>query len=63
MVAVLAVLRLLEDGHEVVGADNLSAYYDIKLKRARLERLAHPRFVQAELDLVDAGATRGLFER
>ncbi|MBK7470004.1 MAG: NAD-dependent epimerase/dehydratase family protein [Betaproteobacteria bacterium] len=57
------VLRLLEDGHEVVGADNLSAYYDIKLKRARLERLAHPRFVQAELDLVDAGATRGLFAR
>ena len=57
------VLRLLRDGHDVVGADNLSAYYDVRLKRARLERLAHAHFAQVELDLVDAGATRDLFER
>ena len=32
--------RLLDDGHEVVGLDNLNDYYDVKLKRARLEELA-----------------------
>lgn len=57
------VLHLLKDGHDVVGVDNLSPYYDVNLKRARLERLAHPCFAQLEMDLVDAGATRGLFER
>jgi UDP-glucuronate 4-epimerase len=32
-------LRLLNDGHEVVGLDNLNPYYDIDLKRRRIERL------------------------
>ena len=27
--------RLLDDGHEVVGLDNLNDYYDVRLKRAR----------------------------
>ena len=56
-------LRLLQDGHDVVGVDNLSPYYDIGLKQARLARLAHPCFGQIELDLVDAAATQRLFER
>ena len=30
---------LLERGDEVIGVDNLSAYYDVKLKEARLSRL------------------------
>jgi UDP-glucuronate 4-epimerase len=33
--------RLLKEGHEVVGIDNLNAYYDVKLKEYRLERLSH----------------------
>ena len=28
--------RLLEDGHEVVGLDNINAYYDVRLKYGRL---------------------------
>lgn len=28
--------RLLEDGHEVVGLDNINSYYDVRLKYARL---------------------------
>ena len=32
-------LRLLQRGDEVVGLDNLNAYYDVGLKEARLERL------------------------
>lgn len=31
--------RLLCDGHRVVGIDNLNSYYDVNLKRARLDRL------------------------
>jgi UDP-glucose 4-epimerase len=32
--------RLLSDGHEVVGLDNLNAYYDPRLKEARIAELA-----------------------
>ena len=28
--------RLLEDGHETIGMDNLNAYYDVELKKDRL---------------------------
>lgn len=31
--------RLLENGHEVVGLDNINDYYDINLKYARLEEM------------------------
>ena len=32
--------RLLEDGHEVDGLDNLNDYYDVRLKEDRLAGLA-----------------------
>ncbi|MDP7355022.1 MAG: NAD-dependent epimerase/dehydratase family protein, partial [Desulfobacterales bacterium] len=31
--------RLLKDGYRVIGIDNLSPYYDVTLKEARLARL------------------------
>ncbi len=31
--------RLLDDGADVVGVDNLNDYYDPQIKRARLDRL------------------------
>lgn len=31
--------RLLKEGHNVTGIDNLNSYYDVNLKTARLERL------------------------
>lgn len=43
---------LLDRGDEVIGVDNLNAYYDPKLKRARLARLEGRngfRFVQADI--------------
>jgi UDP-glucuronate 4-epimerase len=55
--------RLLADGHDVVGVDNLNPYYDVALKRARLQQLRHGHFRQLEIDLVDPAATRCLFER
>lgn len=47
--------RLLELGEEVVGLDNLNAYYDPRLKRGRLAELAHrPGWKFVEGDLCDA---------
>lgn len=54
-------LRLLADGREVVGLDNLNSYYDPHLKHARLARLTHPRFTFHELDLADAPGMAALF--
>ena len=56
--------RLLERGERVVGVDDLNAYYDPALKRARRDRLlAHPAYVDAEMDLADRGAMADLFAR
>ncbi|HEU4475363.1 MAG TPA: NAD-dependent epimerase [Methyloceanibacter sp.] len=44
--------RVLDQGHEVIGFDNLSPYYDVSLKEARLNRLRgrnNFRFLQADL--------------
>ena len=54
--------RLLERGERVVGLDNLNAYYDVSLKRARLETLEHPeRFSFIEADVADIDRMRRLF--
>lgn len=56
--------RLLERGDEVIGLDNLNDYYDVALKKARLERLkAHDAFTFAKLELADQKAIATLFER
>ena len=37
--------RLLQDGHDVVGFDGMTAYYDVRLKEARVDLLRqHPKF-------------------
>ena len=56
--------RLLARGDEVVGVDNLNAYYDVVLKEARLSRLSrHSGFQFAKLDIADADAVGKLFRR
>ena len=53
--------RLLARGERVVGVDNLNAYYDPKLKMARLARLqGHPGFVFHQLDIADRSAMAAL---
>jgi UDP-glucuronate 4-epimerase len=45
---------LLARGEAVVGIDNLNDYYDVKLKEARLARLAaHNRFTFVKLNIAD----------
>ena len=51
-----------EAGHAVIGVDNLSPYYDPKLKQARLAQLAgNKNFKFVRLDLADRAATATLF--
>ena len=58
------VQRLLARGDEVVGVDNLNAYYDVALKEARLGCLAgHQGFRFVKLDIADAEALGKLFHR
>jgi len=55
-------MRLLERGHEVLGVDNLNAYYDPALKRARLEQLRpRPNFTFQKLDIADEKEMSALF--
>ena len=54
--------RLLERGDEVTGVDNLNDYYDVGLKRARLERLLHHGgYSDHRLDLEDAAGLADVF--
>jgi UDP-glucuronate 4-epimerase len=55
--------RLLAAGVDVVGVDNLSPYYDVALKQARLARLKiDDRFGFENVDLADRSGTSRLFE-
>jgi UDP-glucuronate 4-epimerase len=54
--------RLLEQGHEVVGLDNLGDYYAVTLKQDRLEQLApYPGFRFVRMDLSDQSGIERLF--
>lgn len=54
--------RLLDEGHQVVSFDNINAYYDINLKKARLAILnTNPDFEFHQIDLSDKKAIDSLF--
>ncbi len=56
--------RLLDEGRQVVGLDILNAYYDIKLKEARLAQLeGRPGFRFIKADLADRTAIPQLFKQ
>lgn len=72
------VKSLLEQGHEVVGIDNINSYYDVKLKYDRLaetgiemHEIEHHQFAQSKtypsyrfmhLDLMERESLHSLFE-
>lgn len=46
--------RLLKNGYEVIGIDNLNNYYDVRLKNARLDELnTYERFSFKRIDISD----------
>ncbi|WP_019505746.1 NAD-dependent epimerase [Pleurocapsa sp. PCC 7319] len=56
--------RLLAEGNQVHGIDNLNEYYDLTLKHARLEQLLpHPRFTFDYLDISDRFLVTELFQK
>ena len=55
--------RLLQEGYEVVGIDNLNDYYDPQLKKDRLEQLDNfEKFEFIKLDISDKSGLEKLWE-
>jgi UDP-glucuronate 4-epimerase len=55
--------RLLDDGFDVVGVDNLNDYYDVSLKQARLDQIInHPNFRFERIDIADRITFPTIFE-
>ena len=55
--------RLLSQGEQVYGIDNLNDYYDVNLKKARLAQLqSHSEFTFQHLDLSDRAGISQLFQ-
>jgi UDP-glucuronate 4-epimerase len=57
------VRRLILQGHQVIGIDNLNDYYSVELKQARLQKLSELQgFRFQTMDIVDKPALMALFE-
>ena len=55
-------MRLLKDGCHVTGIDNLNPYYDVNLKKARLEKLtSFENFSFYNMDISDKKSLEGIF--
>jgi len=58
--------RLLSQGHSVVGLDNFNDYYDVTLKRARVEQINRhinsSQFAMHELSIEDRNAISDIFD-
>ena len=55
--------KLLKEGYQVVGIDNLNNYYDVKLKKARLSQLKDKdRFGFTKMSLEDREGIQSLFK-
>ena len=56
--------KRLQAGDEVVGVDNLNDYYDVSLKKSRLEQLKkYPNFTFEKLDISDRESVARLFKK
>ena len=51
--------KLIRDGHKVIGIDNINSYYDLKLKKDRLNTLKSidaKKFIFHKLDISEESA-------
>ena len=56
--------RLLEEGYDLIGLDNLNNYYDPQLKKDRLAQLInYPNFEFIKIDFTDQEKTRTFFAK
>jgi len=55
---------LLEKGHEVFGVDNLNDYYDVRVKKWRLEQLnKYPGFRFEKMDIENKSKLKSVFKK
>lgn len=54
--------KLLDQGVEVIGIDNLNDYYEVELKKHRLSELTHSKFQFLEIDIENKQALMELFK-
>ena len=56
--------RLIEAGCDVIGIDNINSYYDVELKKARLELLKKfKNFTFFKIDLAHMGKLEKVFDK
>src|SRR5690625_7698120 len=56
--------KILEQVNQIIGADKLNNYYDVQLKKDRLEILnGYDQFTFYEADLADREAIESIFEK
>ncbi|WP_373893844.1 NAD-dependent epimerase [Virgibacillus sp. CBA3643] len=55
--------RLLQEGHYVIGIDNINDYYDPQLKEDRLKQLINESFTYVRADLEDLNRIKRTFEK
>jgi UDP-glucuronate 4-epimerase len=55
--------RLLQDGHIVIGIDNLNDYYEVSLKKSRLKLLKHSHFIFKRGSLEQGTTIKQAFNR
>lgn len=55
--------RLLKEGHQVIGIDNVNDYYDPQLKEDRLKQLEHGNFTFVRTNLEDLDTINETFEK
>ncbi|TWU54505.1 dTDP-glucose 4,6-dehydratase [Rubripirellula tenax] len=53
---------LLDQGHHVVGVDNMNDYYDVSLKQHRVDQLANDRFTFRAMDIEDEPDVESLMD-
>jgi UDP-glucuronate 4-epimerase len=53
--------KFVELGHEVVGIDNLNSYYDVNLKKSRLEQIKSKSFTFIECDFANNAMLEQIF--
>ncbi len=54
--------HLIKNNHNIIGVDNINTYYDINLKKARLDQLIQLSMPFVKLDLSDLEKTNLLFK-
>ncbi len=57
-------MRLLERGDEIIGVDDVNAYYDVNLKEARLARIKdHEKFTEVRVGVQERSAMEAVFKK